>query len=105
RQEQLLEFPGMTLDYYTQSVNMGGRTVFLSRKEFNLLSYMAQNINRVVTVESLYQLIWGMDSIEDTRTVAVHISNLRKKIESDPANPEKIITVRGTGYMLVARAT
>ena len=102
RREQLLELPGMTLDFYAQSVNLGGEPIFLSKKEFNLLSYMAQNVNRVVSADALFQLIWGMESLEDTRTVAVHISNLRKKIEEDPANPERIITLRGSGYMLVA---
>lgn len=102
RKEQLLELPGLTLDYYTQSVNAGGTPIFLSKKEFSLLSYMAQNVNRVVSVDTLFQIIWGMKSLEDTRTVAVHISNLRKKIESDPAEPERIVTVRGSGYMLVA---
>jgi DNA-binding response OmpR family regulator len=103
RREQLLELPGLTLDFYAQSVNMDSKTVFLSKKEFSLLSYMAQNVNRVVSVDTLFQLIWGMESLEDTRTVAVHISNLRKKIEADPVHPEKIITVRGAGYMLVTR--
>lgn len=104
RREQLLELPGLTLDFYTQSVNTGGKPIFLSKKEFSLLSYMAQNVNRVVSVDTLFQIIWGMESLEDTRTVAVHISNLRKKIESDPADPERIITVRGSGYMLVANS-
>ncbi|MCM3174893.1 response regulator transcription factor [Paenibacillus sp. MER 99-2] len=104
RREQLLELPGLTLDFYTQSVNIGGKAVFLSKKEFSLLSYMAQNVNRVISVDTLFQIIWGMESLEDTRTVAVHISNLRKKIEIDPADPERIITVRGSGYMLVAKS-
>ena len=65
---------------------------------------MAQNVNHVVTADMLFQLVWGMESLEDTRTVAVHISNLRKKIEADPVNPERIITIRGAGYMLVARS-
>lgn len=104
RREQLLELPGLTLDYYAQSVNLGSETVFLSKKEFSLLSYMAQHVNHAVSVDALFQLVWGMDSLEDTRTVAVHISNLRKKIEADPANPERIVTIRGVGYMLVARS-
>ncbi|MNJ01052.1 Sensory transduction protein regX3 [compost metagenome] len=65
---------------------------------------MAQNVNRAVGVDVLFQLVWGTESLEDTRTVNVHISNLRKKIEADPANPERIITIRGGGYMLVARS-
>lgn len=101
RREQLLELPGLTLDFLAQSVNISGEIIFLSKKEFSLLSYMAQNVNRVVTADTLFQLIWGMESLEDTRTVAVHISNLRKKIEADPAKPERIVTIRGTGYMLV----
>ncbi|MEK4251526.1 MULTISPECIES: response regulator transcription factor [Paenibacillus] len=105
KREQLLELPGLTLDFYSQSVNMVSKTVYLSKKEFSLLSYMAQHVNRVVSVNALFQLIWGMESLEDTRTVAVHISNLRKKIENDPVNPERIITVRGEGYMLVAKHT
>ncbi len=104
RREQLLELPGLTLDFLSQSVIMGSQTLFLSKKEFGLLSYLAQNVNRVVSVDALFQLIWGAESLEDTRTVAVHISNLRKKIEADPANPERIITVRGAGYMLVAKS-
>lgn len=103
RREQLLELPGFTLDFNAHSVIMGSETMYLSKKEFGLLSYMAQNVNRVVSAEALFQLIWGVDSLEDTRTVAVHISNLRKKIEPDPANPERIITVRGAGYMLSAK--
>ncbi|MDT9722179.1 response regulator transcription factor [Paenibacillus sp. ClWae2A] len=103
RKEQLLELPGLTLDFYTQSVNMGSMPISLSKKEFSLLSYMAQNVNRVISVDTLFQIIWGMESLEDTRTVAVHISNLRKKIETDPADPEQIITVRGSGYMLVSK--
>ncbi|MFD0960901.1 response regulator transcription factor [Paenibacillus chungangensis] len=104
RKEQLLELPGLTLDFYAQSINIGSESIYLSKKEFSLLSYMAQNVNRVVSSEALFQLIWGTESLEDTRTVAVHISNLRKKIEANPAVPERIITVRGAGYMLVARS-
>ncbi|QJD84725.1 response regulator transcription factor [Cohnella herbarum] len=104
RREQLMELPGLTLDFYAQSVNMGSETILLSKKEFSLLSYMALNVNRVVSVDALFQFTWGTESLEDTRTVAVHISNLRKKIEADPASPERIITIRGAGYMLFARS-
>ena len=102
RREQLLELPGLQLDFYAQSVNIGSKTIFLSKKEFSLLSYMAQNVNRVISVDTLFNLVWGMESLEDTRTVAVHISNLRKKIEDDPLHPERIITIRGAGYMLAS---
>lgn len=98
----MLELPGLMPDFYALSVNIDGNTIFLSKKEFSLLSYMEKNVNRVVTVDTLFHLVWGMDSLEDTRTVAVRISNLRKKIEAEPVNPERIVTVRGSGYMLAA---
>lgn len=104
RGEQLMELPGLTLDFYAQSVIIDSETIFLSKKEFGLLSYMAQNVNRVVSADTLFQLIWGTESLEDTRTVAVHISNLRKKIEADPTYPERIVTIRGAGYMLVVES-
>lgn len=104
RREQLLELPGLTLDFYAQSVITSGNTIFLTKKEFSLLSYLAQNVNCVVRVDTLFQLTWGTESLEDIRTVAVHISNLRKKIEADPSNPKRILTVWRAGYMLVARS-
>ena len=105
RKEQLLELGGLTIDFNAQSVTTSSGTVFLSKKEFSLLSYMAQNVNQALSVDILFQAIWGMQSLEDTRTVAVHISNLRKKIEDDPADPRWITTVRRTGYMLIANST
>lgn len=95
RREQLLELPGLTLDFYTQSVNMGSIPVSLSKKEFSLLSYMAQNVNRVVSVDTLFQIIWGMESLEDTRTVAVHISNLRKKLRLTLPTPSESLRFGG----------
>jgi DNA-binding response OmpR family regulator len=100
RNDQLLEFSGIALDFMSQTAIVRGTVVHLSRKEFSMLSYMAQNANQPVGVDTLYQLIWGMDSLEDTRTVAVHVSNLRKKIEANPSHPVFIVTVRGIGYML-----
>jgi DNA-binding response OmpR family regulator len=99
RREQLLELPGLTLDFYAQSVKIESETVELSKKEFSLLSYLAQNVNRVVSSDGLFQFTWGTESLEDTRTVAVHISKLRKKIEANPSNPERIITIRGGGRL------
>lgn len=96
--ERYLEFPGITLDFVTQNVYVNGKWVELSKKEFSILAYMAQAADKVVDSATLFQLIWATDHIDDIRTVAVHISNLRKKIESDPRNPKRIVTVRGVGY-------
>lgn len=102
RREQLLELPGLTLDFHAQSVLIREETLSLSKIEFNLLSFMAQNVNRVIRVEELHQLICGIESLVDTRPIAVHMSNLRRKIETDPDNPKKIVTIWGTGYKMVA---
>ena len=59
---------------------------------------MAKTPNRVYKIEHLFELIWSLDSMGDPRTLIVHISNLRKKIEVNPAEPRYIITVRGVGY-------
>ncbi|TDF92199.1 response regulator transcription factor [Paenibacillus piri] len=93
-----LTFPGLDIDLLTRNVWMGGSLVPLSSKEFDLLALLAKKPNRVVPIQHLYKEAWGVDSNGDTRTLLVHISNLRKKIEKDPAEPAYIHTVRGVGY-------
>jgi len=96
--QQVLSFPQLEIDLASRSVRQEGRAVALSTKEFDLLVYLAQTPNTVVKIDHLFQHIWGSESFGDTRTLMVHISNLRKKIEPDPANPTYVITVRGVGY-------
>jgi len=72
----------------------------LSPKEFELLAFLAKNKGLVFNREQLLEKVWGYDYAGDTRTVDVHIRWLRKKIESDPAKPERVVTIRGTGYKL-----
>jgi DNA-binding response OmpR family regulator len=93
-----LSFPGLEIDLLTRNVWVNGSLVPLSSKEFDLLALMAKKPNRVVPIEQLYKMAWGVDSNGDTRTLLVHISNLRKKIEPDPTEPVYIQTVRGIGY-------
>lgn len=91
-------YPGLIIDLAARTVEVGGKPVNLSVKEFDLLTYLAQHPNQAFKLDALYQVVWGADSIGDTRTLMVHISNLRKKIESNPAQPRFIHTVRGIGY-------
>ena len=69
-----------------------------SIKEFELLHILLANAGRVLPRETLIDRVWGNDYVGDTKTLDVHIKRLRAKIESDPANPDKIITIRGLGY-------
>lgn len=98
RENSILYFPGFTIDTDSCVVKREELIISLPAKEYQLLCVLASNANRVYSVEQLFQLIWGEDSLGDNRTVMVHISNLRKKIETNPAKPVFIQTVRGIGY-------
>ncbi len=91
---------GMVID--TQNL-CAGETAF-TRREMDLLQYLYQQSERPVSREELLARVWGYaNHLEiETRTVDIHIAKLRRKIETDPANPEAIVTVRGAGYRLMA---
>ena len=67
-------------------------------KEFELLHLLLANAGRVLTRETLIDRVWGIDYVGDTKTLDVHIKRLRAKIEDDPAEPKRIVTIRGLGY-------
>ncbi|MNR25657.1 Alkaline phosphatase synthesis transcriptional regulatory protein SphR [compost metagenome] len=67
-------------------------------KEFDLLTHLAMNPNRVYSKEQLFDLLWGMDAMGEIATVTVHIRKLREKVEQDPSNPQYIETIWGAGY-------
>lgn len=86
-------------------LNLTGRRVFkgeeeikLSNKEFDLLTELMRNKNAVLSRDLILTKVWGYDYFVDKRTVDVHIRWLREKVEDDPSNPRRIITVRGVGY-------
>lgn len=81
-----------------RTVTVRGENVELSFKEFELLYLLAKNRGIVFTRDNLLEKVWGYDYIGETRTVDVHVSNLRKKIELDESHPVYIKTVRGMGY-------
>lgn len=93
-----LSYPGLDIDFRNHEVRLAGEIATLSVKEFELLAVLARQPNRVFSLEDLYRRVWQSESMGDTRTLMVHISNLRKKIEADPSNPAWIQTVRGFGY-------
>jgi DNA-binding response OmpR family regulator len=77
------------------------KEVAMKHKEFELLLFLMENIQRVFSKEELYEKIWGMESIGEIRTVAVHINRLREKIEENPSEPVHIQTVWGAGYRFI----
>ena len=98
-QSTFLQFDELIIDEKNQKVYLHDEEVNLSFKEYRLLQVLAQNTNKIWSASDLYLQIWGNSSIGDTRTINVHISNLRKKIEQDVANPKYILTIRGSGFM------
>ena len=88
----------MDVDRHQVAVN--GNPVSLPLKEFELLEFLMRNAGRVLTRMQLIDRVWGSDYVGDTKTLDVHIKRLRAKIETDPANPTLIQTVRGLGYKM-----
>jgi len=90
------------IDAARHRISRGGGAIDLSRMEFALLEFLARNQGQVFSRDQLLEKVWGYDFSGDTRTVDVHVSWLRHKIEADPAHPKHLVTVRGVGYKFEA---
>jgi DNA-binding response OmpR family regulator len=88
----------LRIDLISRRTYMGETELQLAPKEFELLAILMRHAGAVLTRDLLLTRVWGDDYLGDTRTVDVHIRWLREKIEEDPSNPERIITLRGVGY-------
>jgi DNA-binding response OmpR family regulator len=95
---QVLNFDDLAIDITRREVRLNDQVVPFKPKEYELLVFLANHPGQVLTRETVLEKVWGWDYIGDSRTVDVHIRWLREKIEIDPANPRRIITVRGAGY-------
>jgi two-component system response regulator RegX3 len=94
----VLEAGPVRLDSERHAVTVNGEPVTLPLKEFELLEYLMDNTNRVLTRGQIIDRVWGSNYYGDTKTLDVHVKRIRSKIEPDPANPKLIVTVRGLGY-------
>jgi DNA-binding response OmpR family regulator len=97
-----LNFARLHIDPNARAVKVGGQTIILTAKEFDLLLYFAQHPQQVFTRSQLLEFVWGEALYTDPSTVTVHIRRLREKIEPDPSQPKHILTVWGVGYKFVA---
>jgi len=95
-----IEIDDLIINKTTHEVTIGEKTIELPLKEFELLYLLAKHRGRVFDRDYLLEKVWGYDYYGETRTVDVHIRNLRKKIEVDDKNPRYIKTVRGVGYKI-----
>jgi two-component system response regulator RegX3 len=98
----VLEAGPVRLDAERHAVTVNGQPVTLPLKEFELLEYLMDNTNRVLTRGQIIDRVWGSNYYGDTKTLDVHVKRIRSKIEPDPANPKFIMTIRGLGYKFEA---
>ena len=94
----VLEGGPIRLDDERHVVTRDGVAVPMPLKEFELLELLMRNAGRVLTRAQIIDRVWGVSYVGDTKTIDVHVKRLRAKLESDPANPRHITTVRGLGY-------
>jgi DNA-binding response OmpR family regulator len=90
----------LELDLQRHRVRVGGDNVSLTPSEFRLLAYLLDHAGRVCSRRELMQHLWESAYVGDERAIDVHVANMRRKIEHDPQNPSRLLTVRGAGYML-----
>ncbi len=95
---ELLVSGNLTLDVDRHVLMKDGQVIELKPKEFELIEYFFRHPGRVVSRDTLLQSLWGWEYTGDSRTVDVHVRWLREKIEQDPSNPQRLVTVRGAGY-------
>ncbi len=104
-QARTISLRNVSIDTENLSGRNGGEEIVFTRREIEVLAYLAQNSDRPVSRDELLTKVWGYSRNLDieTRTVDIHIAKLRRKIEADPKTPENLITVRGAGYRLVTQ--
>jgi len=98
QENEIIEIRGIKIDKTARRVWVDGEEKTFTTKEFDLLTFLAQNPNHVFTKEELFSKIWDMESIGDIATVTVHIKKIREKIEYNTAKPQYIETIWGVGY-------
>ena len=91
-------FGDLVIDLSRREVTSGGEIFHLKPKEFDLLVFLARNRGIVLSRDLILERVWGWDFDGGSRTVDVHVRWLREKVETEPSNPQRIITVRGIGY-------
>jgi DNA-binding response OmpR family regulator len=95
----LLRFGDLLIDQASREVRVGDRSIEVTRREFDLLAFLAASPRQVFSRTQLLEHVWdSTPEWQDAATVTVHVGHLRQKIETDPANPRHLVTVRGVGY-------
>ncbi len=102
RGADVYQFGTLRVDFRRTAVSRNNKPVNVSAREFKLLCYLIEHSGATVSRDELLNEVWGYNSMTTTRTVDVHISSLRQKIEEDPRHPKSIVTIHGFGYKFVS---
>ena len=97
-ENDIVEIRGIKIDKTARRIWVNGEEKAFTTKEFDLLTFLAENPNHVFSKEELFRKIWDMESVGDIATVTVHIKKIREKIEMDTSKPQYIETIWGVGY-------
>ncbi|MBI1878700.1 MAG: response regulator transcription factor [Chloroflexi bacterium] len=101
QKNRFIRLPGLTLDRYKHQLLRHGQAYSLTPKEFKLLYLLVSNPDQILSRKTIMQEVWETDYLGDTRTLDVHIRWIREKIEDNPSRPQRLITIRGTGYRFI----
>jgi two-component system KDP operon response regulator KdpE len=100
-EEPVVRFGDVAIDLAAKAVTRAGERVHLTPTEWRMLEFLARNPGALVTRQTLLKEIWGSDQVSDSGYLRLYMSQLRKKLEADPADPEHLLTEAGMGYRLV----
>ena len=93
----------LQIDTQARQASLGGKAVHLTTSEYRILFHLAKNPGRAFSRADMLAVLWEESPVGDERAIDVHIHNMREKLETDPKNPEYLLTVRGFGYRLKER--
>ena len=102
KKNDVIQIRGLKIDKTARRVWVNGKETQFTTKEFDLLTFLAENPDHVFSKDELFRKIWNMESIGDIATVTVHIKKIREKIEFDTSKPQYIETIWGDGYRFKA---
>jgi two-component system KDP operon response regulator KdpE len=100
-EEPAVSFGDVTIDLAAKSVTRAGERVHLTPTEWRMLEFLARNAGALVTRQTLLKEIWASEQVSDSGYLRLYVSQLRKKLEADPADPKHLLTESGMGYRLV----
>lgn len=99
--ERIIQSGPLCIDPLAQTVARNGKEIMLTATEYRILLFLAENKNRIISKERLFEAVWNEPCLDNGNAVMVHIRHLRQKIELDPAHPRIVQTVTGLGYRMM----